>query len=325
MNNKKHQSGFTLIELMVAIVLGLLITAAAMQLFLGGTISYRMQENVAEVQDGGIFGMDYITQQIQLANYGNSDNLALNDRTKQGGIIFTSGTSADKDVNIKSLVAGKKIEDRYLSHSSGEAGWSGLSNTTTASDQLTIQFLAPVDMINCEGEKVFKGDRVIQRYFLRSYNSKASDDSNVASLGLACDANTPNAKTSVNNDPSSLNGFGTSESLGEIIIPRVDQLKIKVLARNGSNYKYYTIKEYREIAESNRATSIDPPEIQLVKISALIRSQAKTQTNAINPAKSFTMLGDSVALKTASAGNNNRYARAVYETTIFLRNGYRES
>lgn len=324
---KNNQAGFTLIELMIVIVLGLLITAAAMQLFMGGSLSYRLQQNVAEVQDGGIFGVDYITQQIQLANYGNADYLALNDQTPRGGVVFTSGLANAANVNINSLVGSKKIENIYLSQSAGAAGWTGLSNTNTASDQLTIQFIAPVDMFNCEGEKVFKGDRIVQRYFLRSYRSEETDDANVASLGLACDANDPNELVNVSTTPTDLRGFGIATQLGQIIIPRVDQFKVQVLAKSGPNYRYYTLNEYREAAIANRAATpaLDAPEIQLIKLAVLVRSQTKTETNAINPAKSFVMLGDTVTLKTASSGNSNRYAREVYETTISLRNGYKES
>lgn len=327
MNTRHDEAGFTLIELMVAIVLGLLIAAAAMQLFLGGSMSYRLQQNVAEVQDGGIFGLDFMTQQVQLANYGNSDNLAMTDQTPNGGIVFSSGDAATENVNINSLVNGKKINDLYLSRSTGFAGWNGLSNSTVSSDQLTIQFIAPVNMFNCEGENVLKGDLVIQRYFLRTYQVVNGEDSHVASLGLACDANRPNALANVTNKPASIHGFGTTTVLGEIIIPRVDQFKVRVLAKLGNNYKYYTLNDYVAAAKSNRTASPARPipEIQLLKLSVLVRSQSKTETSEINPNLKFNMLGDEITLKTAAVKNSNKYVREVYETTISLRNGYKES
>lgn len=317
----RKQSGFTLVELMIAIVLGLLVTAAAMQLFVGGSISYRLQENAAEVQDGGVFGLNYATQQIQLANYGNSDHLGLTPTTPQGGIVFTSGLREATDVNITSLVDDQKIDSKYLSHAAGATGWGGLSNTTTQSDQLTIQFIAPVEMMNCEGERVFKGDLVVQRYFLRSHQSATTDDENVASLGLACDANTPNTLANVSSNPEALSRFGTDTSLGEVIIPRVDQFKVQVLAKTGNNYRYYNLNDYKTAAES--ATEV--PEIQLIRISVLIRSNVRTENVANNPNKTFVMLGEDVTLKTASEGNSNRYSRAVYETSISLRNALKES
>ncbi|MFX5797395.1 prepilin-type N-terminal cleavage/methylation domain-containing protein, partial [Acinetobacter baumannii] len=80
------QQGFTLIELMVALALGLILVAAATQLFIGGILSSRLQKANAEIQDSGIFGLDYIVRDIRLVNYGNIINPQLNDTTPWGGI-----------------------------------------------------------------------------------------------------------------------------------------------------------------------------------------------------------------------------------------------
>ncbi|EXE97941.1 prepilin-type N-terminal cleavage/methylation domain protein [Acinetobacter sp. 1592897] len=72
----EKQQGFTLIELMVALALGLILVAAATQLFIGGILSSRLQKANAEIQDSGIFGLDYIIRDIRLVNYGNIRPLA---------------------------------------------------------------------------------------------------------------------------------------------------------------------------------------------------------------------------------------------------------
>lgn len=69
--SNQYQKGFTLIELMVALVLGLLVSAAAVQLFTGSILSTRMQQANDELQNSGIFGLDYIVRDIRLANYEN--------------------------------------------------------------------------------------------------------------------------------------------------------------------------------------------------------------------------------------------------------------
>lgn len=56
------QLGMTLIELMVALALGLIITAAGVQLFVSGTINYSLQKTLGELQDNGNFGLNYITK-----------------------------------------------------------------------------------------------------------------------------------------------------------------------------------------------------------------------------------------------------------------------
>lgn len=60
------EQGFTLIELIVALALGLILVAAATQLFIGGLLSSRLQKANAEIQDSGIFGLEYMARDIRL-------------------------------------------------------------------------------------------------------------------------------------------------------------------------------------------------------------------------------------------------------------------
>ena len=62
------QSGFTLIELMIALALGLVISAAAIMLFLTGQRSYVLQQGMADLQDNANFGLNYVTKDIRHAN-----------------------------------------------------------------------------------------------------------------------------------------------------------------------------------------------------------------------------------------------------------------
>lgn len=157
-NMKKNtQNGFTLLELMVALALGLIISAAAIQLFIGGFLTSRMQEANAELQNSGVFGLDYIARDIRLANYGVS-RPDLNDQTPWGGIVLTAINATDTSTNIPYPAGAPFVSVGLLSHSlgSGEAvsnvknEWQGLSNVNLPSDQLTIQFVAPNAMVNCE-------------------------------------------------------------------------------------------------------------------------------------------------------------------------------
>lgn len=52
--------GFTLIELMIALVLGLLVSAAVMQVYLINTRTITIQQSASEVQDSSIFAMQAI-------------------------------------------------------------------------------------------------------------------------------------------------------------------------------------------------------------------------------------------------------------------------
>lgn len=220
-SHQKANAGFTLIELMISIVLGLLVVAAATQLLLGGVISSRLQQGAADAQDSGLFGLDYMAKDIRLANYGNIQNLILNDTIPWGGVVLTADI-ANPNATITNLATVRTstsptafVPNDLLSHSIGDSAstapnhWRGLTQVSVAgagtslSDQLTIQFMAPAAMTNCKGESVGAGDRVIQRYFLRA------DASDSSALVLACDAGLIPAAVPVQNTPTTATTGGT--------------------------------------------------------------------------------------------------------------------
>ena len=65
----KTQQGLSLIELMIAVVLGIFITGGMIQLFVNSSQSYRVQENLSRVQENGRFAMNFITRDIRQAGY----------------------------------------------------------------------------------------------------------------------------------------------------------------------------------------------------------------------------------------------------------------
>ena len=132
----KIQKGFTLIELMIALALGLIVVAAAAMLFLTGVKSSQVQQGMADLQDNANFGLNYITQDLRLANL-NTVEAAMNDALLHGGVVLSqsnlpTGIQAD-------------VDDVLLSRSNGDAvgsdnEWTGSSNVTQNSDQLVIQY-----------------------------------------------------------------------------------------------------------------------------------------------------------------------------------------
>ena len=66
---KHQQQGITLIELMIALVLGLVVTAAVIEIFLGARQVYQVQEAKARIQENGRFAMQTVTDGILEASY----------------------------------------------------------------------------------------------------------------------------------------------------------------------------------------------------------------------------------------------------------------
>jgi type IV pilus assembly protein PilW len=65
----KCQKGLSLIELMIAITLGLFIVAAMISLFVNSKENYRMNENMSRLQENARFAVSFISKDIRMADY----------------------------------------------------------------------------------------------------------------------------------------------------------------------------------------------------------------------------------------------------------------
>ncbi len=66
-NLKIKQQGMTLVEIMIALVLGIFLIAGVLQIFLGAKQSNRMLDNLSRMQENGRFAMDFISRDIREA------------------------------------------------------------------------------------------------------------------------------------------------------------------------------------------------------------------------------------------------------------------
>src|SRR5690606_6991348 len=84
-----RQRGFTLIELMIALVLGLLVSAIAVQLFLTSQRSVTVQQAMMNLQNSSLFGLGSVVDSIRLANL-NSSQPYINDKVLYGGVVLSA-------------------------------------------------------------------------------------------------------------------------------------------------------------------------------------------------------------------------------------------
>lgn len=64
-----RQRGLTLVELMISLTVGLLITLAIGYLYFGSRQTYRMNDNLARMQENGRYAMEIISRDIRMAGY----------------------------------------------------------------------------------------------------------------------------------------------------------------------------------------------------------------------------------------------------------------
>ena len=283
----RSTSGFTLIELMISLVLGLLISAAVIQVYLTNTKTASTQKSGSELQEASVFGLQQLESHLRLANLGNSVT-SITDTTAGGGIVISP-----ENIGLKSTDTSKNL---YFTRTGGDSNITGIN-----SDQLTIQFknTTGVKIADCESADVELGDTVIERYFIRSSSTTGQG------LVLACDAGrvTDTGITGLSAD---------YESGGSEVILGVDQFKILLgiqtdAPSNAGLMRYLTASEYLALSGTK-------PPITAVKIGLIVRGSSPVIGSDV--ATSFKLLGATQPLK---SGQPNR-VRTTYESTTLLRN-----
>jgi type IV pilus assembly protein PilW len=69
MKQKARQKGLTLVEMMIAITLSLILTAAVGFLYVGTKQTYRSQESLARLQENARYALEVISRDVRMAGY----------------------------------------------------------------------------------------------------------------------------------------------------------------------------------------------------------------------------------------------------------------
>jgi len=64
-----RESGFTIIEILVAVTLSLILLAGVSQIYLGSRTTYKLQTASGNVQENGRFSMEFMAKDIRMAGY----------------------------------------------------------------------------------------------------------------------------------------------------------------------------------------------------------------------------------------------------------------
>jgi len=109
-NNIKKQQGISLIELMIAMTLGLLLIGGVIQIFLSAQQSYRLQSGLSRMQENGRFAMEFLARDIRKGDYwGCVQSIDIENKLNPspGFDLFTSGIAGqDNDATDANIVDG---------------------------------------------------------------------------------------------------------------------------------------------------------------------------------------------------------------------------
>lgn len=314
------QQGFTLIELMISLVLGLLIIAAASQVYVISLRTATVQQAGSSILDANVFGLQQIQNNIRMAGLGLSDVAKAG--AADSGILADGGNATA--INVLH-VNGTKLSSDLISRDD-----SGPTNTTSrGSDQLTIQYRAPANMRDCEGRLVLgprtgildlpgnpvvsiDGQIIVERYFVKDNNG---------TLELRCDAG-----LYVSNHIIQDNGQGTANAIiltgannrhnihnlndgGALIASGIDDFQVRFGIASGANHsgiRYVTPTEYQALSSDTA--------IITVQLGLLTKGSVPSSDAPESPI--YTILGNDVNMKS----DQGQFIRRVYETNIMLRN-----
>jgi len=65
----KNQKGFSLIELMIALIIGLILTGGAIQIFISSKATYKSGNALSRLQENGRFIIDYMASDLRMTGY----------------------------------------------------------------------------------------------------------------------------------------------------------------------------------------------------------------------------------------------------------------
>ena len=282
-NLRIPQYGFTLIELMVSLALGLIIMLAATQLFITNQLSFNLQRGMGNVQENGRFAIDYINSTVRSSEY-------------------SSATTADEYLN-----AGV-ITDITQVPGLDDADFVSLNDETAlgvgSSDQLVVRQWVSAEMTNfrdCEGNVVPTERFVVSRYFVDS------DDTAGSTAALRCDAGFyAEGDLTVTN----------YEDDGIVLLSTIDsfQVLIGVAATPtppiGQRFpvRYMTVSTYAALPAPR-------PVITALRVGVLVRSSEST-------GESFGAPPNIQVLDTVVLGNdiNDKRVHRLFTSTLALRN-----
>ena len=310
MAHKRYTSGFTLMELMIALALGLLIVAAGLAVFLSSQRSLSLQSGMSELQQNANFGLSLVTHDLRHTNLNTLSEQKVNSRVIGSGIIF-------KKENLPTaLQATANLEAEFVTLQNKDT-----DNTTGKSDRLTIQYVpASSEIFNCEGVQVTNASSktIVQRYYVAESPQQVTGEP--TSYSLYCDA--------AYYDDAGLVGLDDN---AQQIMQRVDAFKVRLGVKNpAGQLRYMTINEYITAMDAIRAACATPIvedtcsktylNVVSMEIGILSRSTGTIGADAnLNTQTSFNVAGTPVTLS-GDVAVNKRYLRQAVNQVVAIRN-----
>ncbi len=280
LNKPARQRGLTLIEIMVALLIGSFLLAGVLQIFIVNKQTYRVQENLSRMQENGRFALDYLNRYIRLAGYiANEPFLDISNRNQNKRNTLVSDVF---NPTANTAITANGSDRAIIGFNSA-----GLNN----SDNITVRFQGnpPYNlMTDCLGNPIASanGDVIATNQFYIP-----TDQGN----NLYC--------RTIHNNANGTVVANTSQT--QPVIDGVENMQIRYCTRTSIPDNFSCV-----------ATNPNWNEVESIRISLLMRSADNNLVNAPQPYQ-FDTNGDGVD---ETITPTDRRLRRVFTTTITLRN-----
>ena len=299
-----RQRGVGIVELMITLLLGALLTAGIIALFNANRQSFRLQDNLAVAQESGSFAVEFIGNDLRVAGY-------------PGDIFNTVGV----------VDVGSTVNDRVEARSRPVNGVATAVNFVD--DQLATVFVADQrsSLVSCNGEPLTAGNYYSNRYWVQDTADGTDRELVCQGFELTISGSAITGRDALGDPEALISGVDSFQVLyGVDTTHSVDP---RVSGCPATNPEFPN--RYVPGSQLNAAFSIAPPAptncyqalrpisaLRSVRIGLLVRTAADVDS-LLPPGQAYTVLDRTVTAATFPALNDGR-VRRVFTTTVALRN-----
>lgn len=315
--------GFSMVELMVAMVITLILMAGVSQVFLSSKKSYVIQDTLGRMQENGRYAMEVITTDLRRAGYwgGNADINAIDDNTPAG--INNGNKIATDDGSCTNTDWARMLTFAIFGRDDNRTSYGCLpSDPSHAGDILVVRYAAPwvvggVTTPTFDNNQYYIRSSLFEGKLFRGQDEAANPVTGAAVRTAELVSNGYFIHTSTNSDPNKCTGSAAIPSLyrialrsgalvSEEIAYGVDQFQVQYgLDTNADG----TVDSYVDAPVATDTTSWG--QVIAARVWVLVRAEC--------PETGYTN-SNTYAIGNVNYTPNDGYRRQLFTSTVSLRN-----